>query len=1101
MSRSIGDWLRQHDLADYIPVFAENAVDFKTLEILTDADLKELGLPFGPRKRILSALASAKPSDSTPPVPTSPKGERRQLTVLFCDMIGFTDLASGLDPEVLQAVMRAYEEACTECVTRFGGYVFQRLGDGIVAFFGVPLAHEGEAERAIRAGLLIVDRLSLLEVPAVGRIHVRVGIATGVVVVSLSDNSAAGETMNLASRLQALAEPDSLIVSESVRRMAAHAFMYVDLGEQTLKGIARPTQIYRVVKAVATASRFEAARGDALTPLVGREEEIEFLSVSWKVARAGHGQVALLSGEPGIGKSRIVSALRGRLQAEGVAPLLFQCSPYYANSAFYPIIDYFERELRFESGETAAAKLDKLEGFVVRERGRPLEDARFLAAILSIPCEDRYGPATLTAKRQKEQTIVVLVNLLAARTRAQPGLLLFEDLHWADPTTLEVIDALIGRIDRIPMLAVLTHRPEFQSHWAESEHLKTLHLGRLTPKQSGTLVARLTDGKALPEGLLNQIVRKTDGVPLFLEELTKSILEIGTLKVEGGNYEYAGSPDEVVLPATLRDLLMARLDRVKEVKEVAQIGATIGRDFSYQLISAVAPMGPEALESGLHRLVASGLAFQRGEIPGATYTFKHALVQDAAYDSLLKSRRKELHGAIARVIEGQFPGTKETEPELLAQHFTEAGMPAAAVPYWRRAGELARQRFALAETLTHFRKGLAAAEALPAGPERDLEALTLRCLLAPSVVAQRGWAAPEVGRILSPAWELALKLEHRASYLPILHGLWVHYMCRGLLRESLVWAELLLSDADGDLVIVGHRAASASYFWLGDFLAARRHGDSIRATYDAKRHWHIAPLTNADPLTGEGIYRGQYFWMLGYPEQAVAITRENADHARRRNHPFDLAMALTLGVQAFDFRYEPGPLLQCTEEAERVGRERGVPLLSEVMCEVSKGIVWLREGRIAESVGQLRDAIARLSATGHGIWIHYLQALLAEALARSGALDEAAEVIDSALARFDAAEERGHYAEVLRLKGWLLMQQGRGNEAETWLRRAIEIARQQQARSWELRAAMALARLLAQRGDRVAARETLAPVYAWFTEGFDTHDLKEAKALLSELAA
>jgi class 3 adenylate cyclase/tetratricopeptide (TPR) repeat protein len=1109
---SLPDWLASIGLSQYTGLFQSNEVDFETLRVLTPGDLEELGLPFGPRKRLLHALGElesghaaqpAAPASVAPAAATiGVAGERRQLTVLFCDMVGFTELASRVDPEVLQTVIGRYEDACAACISRFDGYVFQRLGDGIVAFFGFPLAHEGEADRAIRAGLAIIEAMAGLVVPEMARLRVRIGIATGVVVVSSAEKGAVGETMNLASRLQAIAEPNTIAVSERVRRVAGGAFVYADLGEQTFKGIAKPTRAYRVTGASAAASRFEAATAEALTPLVGRDDELAVLVERWGRARDGQGQIVRLWGEAGIGKSRIVDALLSRLAAEGAATIRFQCSPYHVNSAFQPIIAVVDRALAESREQSAAARLDALETMAAA-CGRPVGDVAFVADMLSIPYQERYGALPMSPRRVKDETIRTLVDVAAAAARIRPTALLFEDAHWADPTTLDVLDRLIAHLADIPLMVVVTHRLEFQPRWKENGHAAAIGLSRLSRAESEQIVSRLTGGRPLPGDVLDQIVAKTDGVPLFVEELTKAILESGDLTDEGDRFEFTRTAADMAVPATLRDSLAARLDRVKGVKDVAQIGAAIGREFSYELIAAVAPMARAALDEGLARLVASGLAHQQGSPPQATYAFKHALVQDAAYDSLLKSRRSELHVAIARELETRFPALMDTAPETLAHHYTAAGLTEVAVRCWARAGELGVKRFALQEASAHLRRGLALIDGLPPGPDRDRTELLLRTLLGPAIVAHRGWAQSEVGRVLEPAWSLASSLAHRPAYTPVLHALWVHYLCRDQLATSLEWAEKLLAAGDeaGDdgLKIVGHRAASASYFWLGDLARARRHGDRVQSLYDAERHWHIASLTNTDPLTGEAIYRAQYLWMLGYPDQAVAASDARDEHARRRKHPFDMAFALTLGAQAFDLRSEPDELLRRTEEAERIGREHGVPLLSEVMAEISRGIAWLRAGRAEESVTQLRNAVSRLMATGHRVWVWYLRALEGEAMARSGDLAAALALIDDSIEQNRRGEQRAHLAEMLRLRGWVLVEMGRPAEAEPSLRDAIDLARGQHARSWELRASTTLAGLLADRGDRTGARELLAPIYGWFTEGFDTKDLREARALLDRL--
>ena len=541
---------------------------------------------------------------------------------MFCDLVGSTALSEKLDPEELRSLLHAYRTLCGDVIARYDGFVARYVGDGILTYFGWPTAHEEDAERAVRAALEIVHTVK--RASSTEDLSVRIGIATGPVVVGetagAGDQSklAVGSTPNLAARLQGLAAADQIVIAASTRRLVGNAFELTDLGEHDLKGIAEPVHAWRVERALVTESRFDANRGgSALTPLVGREEELDLLLRRWSQAKDGEGQVVLLSGEPGIGKSRILSALRERLEAQGVQALRFQCSPYYVNSAFWPIIDNFERALKFTRDETTDAKLDKLEALIVTQYGRPLADVRFVASILSIPCEQRYGALPMTPQKHKDETLRTLVDITEAAARRQPSVMLFEDAHWADPTTLEVLDLLIDRVRTVPLLVVLTHRPEFQSRWSEQGHVGALNLSKLTRTQSAAMVSALAGGKALPAALLEQILTRTDGVPLFVEELTKSILESGELKEAGDHYEYAGSARAVTIPATLRDSLMARLDRFMPVKEIAQIGAAIGREFSYELIAAVAPMPQAQLDDALAQLSESGLAFRRGTPPDA----------------------------------------------------------------------------------------------------------------------------------------------------------------------------------------------------------------------------------------------------------------------------------------------------------------------------------------------------------------------------------------------------------------------------------------------------------------------------------------------------
>ncbi len=1104
---SLSEWLKVHGLERFAPVFEQNEVDLTTLRVLTENDLKELGVPFGPRKRILSLLSEERAVEKLSDLGgyvVAPIGERRQLTVLFCDLVGFTKLAYKHDPEALQIIIRSYEQACASCVNRYEGYVFRMLGDGVVAFFGFPLAHESEAERAIRTGLDIVEAMRRLHFPKAGRLQVRIGIASGVVVVAPGERNAVGEALNLSARLQTIAEPGSVVVSDSVRRLAGGEFQYEDLGEKELTGVSGPTRVFRVVGVSRAESRFEAATQSGLTPLVGRESELSTLIDSWRGIRdTGKGRAIILRGEAGIGKSRMIRDLREQLRAETRLALLFQCSLFFVNSAFYPVRASIERALLSDDAADSNTLLDRIEAYAVDRLGLATEDMRFIAALLSLPYEERYGAILVSPKLAKEETMRVLVEFVRAAARTGPILLLLEDAHWADPTTLDLLDRLIAQLTSIPALLVVTARPEFDAAFLHHSSVRVMELGKFTPAQSSSLVDNIVGGRALPPGLAAQIIGRTDGVPLFVEELTKAILESGDLILQDDRYVYAESSATITLPETLRDSLMARLDRAPLSKEIAQVGSVIGREFSYELIAGLELIGEEALRKGLQHLTSSGLATCHGDIPSAVYTFSHGLVQDAAYDSLLKSRRKQLHRDVARLLQQRWPAIRETAPELLAFHHTAAERNRIAAEMWLQAGEAALRRFALSEAVTHLRTGLSTVSKLRPSKARDRIELSLRTALGPAVVAQRGWGEAEVNEVLEPAWRLAQSLQQHSAYLPILNALAVHYMCMGRLAQSLRWADRLLDAGaeldDNRLKVVGYRAASASQFWLGEFKDARRSGDKVHQLYDPERHWDLVSLTNTDPFTGEGIYRGQYLWMMGYPDQALTAYQAAEANARRRGHPFDLGFVLTLGAQVFEFLRDPDALLHRTEEAEFTSKKHGIPLLGEIMAEISRGVAWLRGGRLAEGLPQLDRGIERLMQTGHRIWIWYLQALRAEALALTGDLDAAWRLIENSVNRIEAGEERSHYAEVLRLQGWILMLRGEPDRAGSTLEQALTVARSQRAKSWELRAATTLARLCANHGDPGRAIEVLGPVYEWFTEGHDTKDLQDAARLLEEL--
>ncbi len=1101
---ALREWLRAAGLEQHADLLEANEVDLDTLRILSDADLQELGLPFGPRKRLRHALhgSDVTPGAVAPAASATTRddaGERRQLTVLFCDMVGYTELASRVDPEVLQDIVRRYEDACAVCITRYDGYLFQRLGDGVVAFFGFPVAHEDEAGRAVRAALDIVAALSRTEVPEVGRLQVRIGLASGVVVVSASERSAVGEPMNLASRLQGLANAGEIVISERVFRLAGGAMDCTDLGAQSLKGIAATEHAWRVNGLSEGTSRFEAATQQRVTPLVGRTEELEALLARWRETLHGRGQVARLCGEPGLGKSRLVLGLIERLEGDGVRTLRMQCSPFQGNSALFPFVDYLARSLDPLHEDTPAARLDWIHALVVAQRGWPVEDAAYLAALFGLPWRDRYSVAPISPRRMKDEGTRVLIELFATASQVAPTVLLIEDVHWADPSTLDVLAALVTRAASAPLLVVLTHRPEFQPTWPEPDHVLPIELYRLDAAQSRLLVER-TSGRTLPESLVQGIIARSDGVPLFIEELTRAVMEMDLSRNTGERPALFSVTGQAVLPATLRDLLMARLDRVTAVKEVAQIGSVIGREFSRDMLASVARIDPDALTQALAELTESGLAQLTGT---GQYMFKHALVHDVAYDSILRSRRQELHRAIAASLERRSAGVRELQPEVLARHYGEGGMDAVAIPLWRRAGELAMQRLALPEALAFLRHALERVPGLPASPDRDRLELDIRTLLGPAIVAHRGWAAPEVFKALEPAWQLNQALDDREASIPVLHGIWVHFMTGAKLAASLEWAELMLEQGrtrgDERLTICGHRAAMTTYFWLGRFDEAKQHGDEVLAVYDPARHGQIAQRTNSDPLTGDGIYRAHYLWMLGHPDQACRVSERTAAHARQRQHPFDIAFALTLGAQSYEYCGDAARLAACADEAMRIGREFGVPLMSEMMAEISRGAACFLLGAYAEGIEESSVSIARLEQTGHRVWIAYLYARLGMAIAQRGDLPRGLALIEASLSREDCREDRAFLAEMHRLRGVVLAALHRTVDAEQSLREALAVAQAQRAQGWALRAATSLARLLRDSQREDEARAILAPVFGWFDEGHDTRDLQAAAALLQEL--
>jgi class 3 adenylate cyclase/tetratricopeptide (TPR) repeat protein len=1115
MSQTLSDWLKAYDLAAYEHIFVENQVDLKTLEVLTESDLKELGLPFGPRKRILNAIAEQKgqsaprQTEVEPPVATASLGERRQLTVMFCDLVGSTALSARLDPEDLQTLINAYRKTCADVVLRYQGSVAQYLGDGLMVYFGWPVAHEDAAERSVRSALEIVQAVK--KIPAAKPLAVRIGLATGSVVVGEASRDghpesglAVGETPNVAARVQAIAGPGEVVIAPATRRLLPDAFCLTDLGLHPLKGIAEPVHLWRVDEIRRTEGRFEAAHGETkLEPLVGRDEESTLLARLWQQACHGKGQVVLIGGQPGIGKSRLTQELRLGI-AEPHTALHYQCSPYHLNSPLHPLIEQFELAAGFARDDAPERRLEKLEAALVASAGQIAEAAPLFAALHSLPT-DRYPPLNLSPRKQKEKTLEVLAGRIEALARHEPVLMMVEDIHWIDPTSQELFDSFLPRVEGLPVMLVMTHRLEYAPTWAGHPGVTTFTLNRLSRQEGTQLVATVTEGRAFPPEVLDEILARTDGVPLFVVELTRSVLESGQLRDAGGHYTLQGPLATLAIPASLRDLLMARLDHLGPVKEFAQIGACIGREFSYELIERISRQRAELLERALGTLVDSGLVTQRDSPPAALYTFKHALIQDAAYDSLLKSRRIELHARIAQVLESDFADRVTKAPEWLAHHHTQAGHLTQAIPLWRKAGSLAVGRVALKEAVAHFQKGLMLIDQLAPSQERDSLELTIREPLNAAWTGLQGWAAPEVGINAAATLRLAETQGNRRSLLLAIWWMWTNTITQGRIADSLPWVERLLAGGheagDIDLQIFGHATAMVQHFLSGRLVEAREQADRALALYDPQRAERWIQLTGHDLRTFVEVYACQLTWVLGFPEQARQQSDQARAHAHSDGHAFNLVWALTFSAYVFAYRREPERFLERVDEADRLAREQGLAFIYEVSVPQARGIAELQNGRPREAVSLLRQGIEHWTRSGGNVRIPLLKSALAQAVALEGDLGAAQELIEECLEQIErpAGQERLWLAEVLRCKGWILMRQGRTQEAETQLRAAIECARRQQAKSWELRSATTLATLLASNGRRDEARDLLLPVYSWFTEGADTKDLIEARALIERL--
>jgi class 3 adenylate cyclase/predicted ATPase len=1107
MTIDIAAWLRGLGLEQYEPVFRANEIDAMVLPSLTADDLKDLGITLvGHRRRLLDAIAAL--GAETPTSPESPlsnpppragegrvgvDAERRQLTLMFCDLVGSTPLSSRLDPEDLREVIAAYHRAVTEIVTGFDGFVAKYMGDGVLAYFGYPRAHEDDGERAVRAGLNIVDAVARLDVKAV-EMQARVGIATGLVVVgdligegSAQEQSVVGETPNLAARLQALAEPEAVVIAAGTRRLLGDLFEYRDLGAVEVKGIAAPVPAWQVLRPSVVASRFEALRGSALTPLVGRDEEIDLLLRRWARAKAGDGQVVLVSGEPGIGKSRIAAALAERLQAEPHSRLRYFCSTYYQDSALYPFIDQLGRAAGFARDDPPAVRLEKLETLLALA-APPDEDVAVLADLLSLPSSERHPLPSLSPQRKKERTLEALVRQLEGLAYRQPVLMVFEDAHWIDPTSRELLDLTVERVRSLPVLLIVTFRPEFQSPWTGQPQVSMLALNRLDRRDRIALVEQITGDETLPGVVVDQIVERTDGVPLFVEELTKSVLESGVPLVG--------------IPTTLHDSLMARLDRLDSVRRVAQIGAAIGREFSYELLHAVSRLPDDELQAALARLSASELVFQRGTPPEAVYSFKHALVQDAAHGSLLRSTRQQLHAQIAAALEAQSPELIDSQPELFAQHYAEAGLVEKSIVCWGKAGHRSTARFAMAEAAAQLQKGLDQLALLPVTPERQRQELDFRSALGAASLAVKGQAASETGQAYARARELWEQLGSPSEFLKVPYGQSLHHLFRGEFDLALRVDEDLLrlsaqrNDSAG--LVLGHLSSGRTLWLVGKFASSRSHLEAAIALYDPISHSSLVHHTTTYPHVNSQAILGIDLFCLGFPDQALAQSEPAIAEARRLAHPVTLAVTLGCGAILLSLVGDDAALDEWVDQLVAVTTEQDIPSW-RALGTIHRGWVRARNGDVTEGVFLLRNGMAAYRAIGAEMWMPHFLALHAGACELAGQIEEAVTLLDDALQIAGRTGEHWLEAELHRRKGQLLLQQGHAEAAEDQYRKALSIAEEQDANLWELRAAVSLARLRRDHGRRAEARDLLAPVYGWFTEGFGTPDLKEARSLLDEL--
>jgi class 3 adenylate cyclase/predicted ATPase len=1107
---NVGAWLRSLGLGQYEQAFRDNAVDEHVLPDLTVEDLKDLGVvPVGHRRKLLSAIARLQ-AQALPPAASPqphimeeiPQAERRQLTILFCDLVGSTALSVRFDPEDLREVVRAYHTCVAAVVQQHGGFVAKYMGDGVLAYFGYPQAQEDAAEQAVRTGLALVDAVSRLSAGGES-LQVRVGIATGLVIVgdllgsgAAQERSVVGETPNLAARLQALAEPGKVVIAPSTRQLVGPRFECRDAGAALLKGFSQPVQVWEVMTERAIDTRFEALRIDQ-APLVGREEEMGLLLRRWQQAQDGQGQVVLISGEPGIGKSRLTVSLQERITGTPHTELIYFCSPRHRDSALYPVINRLQRAAHFHADDTSEQRLDKLQGLLART-DTPLEDQGLLADLMSLPTGNRNPVLSLSPQARKERTFAALMRQMEVASRSALVLVVWEDVHWIDPTSLELLHLIVDRAQALSILLVVTFRPEFSPPWLERSHVSAMALDRLTDERSALIAAR-TAGKALPPEILGQIATRAEGVPLFVEELTKAVLEGGAVQDRGDHFILDRSLQGGGIPVTLNDALMARLDRIAGGKEIAQTASAIGREFSYEMIHAVSDQDDRSLQTSLDQLAQGGLLVRRGLPPQAIYSFKHALVQDVSYSSLLRDRRQHLHARIAQVLLDQRHG--ESRPETIAHHCTEGGLFEQAVQFWRKAGDQAARQYANQEAIAHYRRSLAVLERLAPSTARDELELSLLTALGPVLMMVMPSWAPEVQRIYDRARDVARDHQRSSSLFVALWGSWLVAYA----QEQRPVAQQLIEELyrlAGELKDPGYllQAQHAEYSMVlfeGKFARTLQLTQSNLDLYDEEAHRdHALIFGGHDPGVCASCFNSLTLLMIGKPDQALKGADRSLALARRRSHPPTLAHALRFTGDLYDLARSNVKLLRNADAVLALPEDHR-SAVGVANARMIRGLGLIRRGEIGEGSRELEQGLAAWRASGTTIMSPYQLGRTAEGFLLAGNKNMAQTLLEEA---FTAQEHTGEYwfhAELVRLRGELQAVDHQAERAEQDFSEALSTARGQGARWFELRAATRLAQHWLGQGRDQAARDLLSPVVDGFTEGLGTFDLRDAQALLA----
>ena len=1108
--------LREHGRLSFRALEREFDLDAEGVDVLVEelVDVQQVAAREG---KVLSWVGPASTRAASgpvvqvpPPAVTAPlaEAERRQLTVMFCDLVGSTDIAQRLDAEEWRNLLHAYHEIAGGPIARHEGRVAQVLGDGLLVYFGHPLAHEDDAERGVHAGIEFLSALrtanDALEDQYGVRLQARVGIHTGPVVIgemgegASRETLALGDTTNIAARLERLAEPGQVVVSEATLRLAPGLFVTRDLGTPPLKGVKEPIHAYQVLQATGVRSRLDRDPS-MLTPLVGRDQELAFLIDRWEHAQEGQGEGVLIAGEPGLGKSRLIEAFRGKLTGTAHTWLECRCTPYTQGSALQPSIDLLEQGLGLKPGDDPEAKLVRIERGIARAGLDVPEVVPLIAALLSVPTGDRYPPIKMSPELQRQKTMEALVNWPIGLAESQPLVILYEDLHWSDPSTLEMLGLALEQGVHSSALMLLTFRPEFSPPWPRRSHVNDIGLHRLTVRQARTMIGSLTPDLPLPEAAVEQIVERADGIPLFVEEITKMVIESDLVEEREGRYALATSPTELAVPATLQDSLMARLDRLELGKPVAQVGAVLGREFPYDLLRSVSPLDEAGLLDGLQQLVGAELLYQRGTVPDANFTFKHALVQEAAYQSVLRSSRRGLHERVASVLEAQFPERVEAEPGFIAHHLDAAGLGARAREQYQRAGERGIAQSANEEAIVHLQRALELVAQEDDTSKRNEDELELLIMLAAPLGASRGWSDPECEGAFTRARELVGEIGDVPELARVLTGLATSFASKGDLATSAELAQqgLEVAQRTGDALHLpaAHYTTGNPLYWQGDVAGSLVHFEAAMEAYDPEMHGSLVQVQGLDWDVMARCFAAWCHWMLGAPDRAIETVEEATRVAMRVEHPIAMAQCLSNHLALHVLRGEPDRAAERADLAIDHAERHGFPLF-EGIARVCRGWAHVEQG--GDGIEEMQQGMAGLAQIGAGVGAPALLTMMATGLWRKGRIVEAFAAIDLAVANAEGTGQHLYDAELLRLRAEVLLagEADRREEALVLLEEALDVARRQGIVAWELRVANSVARLWNQTGREREARALLEPLIARFEEGLELRDLQEARAQL-----